>query len=525
MHHQSLKENVISSLLSSAIISGCDLSVSDDECSDDESLRQVGVSTSFSGVGVGSAAARAGASMAWDDVALRTELAVASLARPRLVNSASLNNLSQHACAPPAERALPRRSFTGIRPPTGLLGKSSAKKAVEIVHVSNDDEQHMVLKKFLRAHSFDVKHANGAERLLDMLQCRNSLCGVEAFPDIVLMESELQGMSCVEAIKVTRLLYPQAPMPVIVVGDANMPETEVCLALQAGAVDYMCNPITRQALLARIGVQLNLQNFWHAKVEAAQNEHLLQKILPHNVIERLKDGQTCISDELDEVSILFSDIKGFTNLAASINTVQLIDLLDSLFGTFDTLTDKHGVYKVETIGDAYMVVSGHDNESREDHMLRLMAMAQDMLRAAHDLPMPGDGHLQIRIGIHTGPAYAGVVGRKCPRYCLFGETVTVANKMESSGYPQTIHCTESSRRCYLARGGDMGFESLGMCNPTGKEVMETYVARVWDWEEAVHARLECSIEGSSDSDSSVNSISPADSPVSPLLLRECCIPE
>jgi len=112
----------------------------------------------------------------------------------------------------------------------------------------------------------------------------------------------------------------------------------------------MANPLTRQALLARIGVQLNLQKFWQSKVEAAQNEHLLQKILPSSVIQRLKFGKSCISDELDQVSVLFSDIKGFTSLAASIDTVELIDILDTLFSSFDSLTDKYGVYKIETIG-------------------------------------------------------------------------------------------------------------------------------------------------------------------------------
>lgn len=173
-------------------------------------------------------------------------------------------------------------------------------------------------------------------------------------------------------------------------------------------------------------------------------------------------------------------------------------------------------------GDAYMVVSGHDDESKADQMQRLMGMAQDMLKEVQAQNLPNDGILQIRIGIHTGPAYAGVVGRKCPRYCLFGETVTVANKMESNGYPQTIHVSERAKACYEATGGTQDFESLGVSNPTGKERMETWVVKQGNWQGAVNSRAENLMAMSDCSVSSRDSMfdDGCSSPFSPLSLED-----
>ena len=134
-----------------------------------------------------------------------------------------------------------------------------------------------------------------------------------------------------------------------------------------------------------------------------------------------------------QVTVLFSDIVGFTNISSEVPSLEVMDMLHDLFLQFDDLAEKHGCYKVETIGDAYMVAAGCPDKC-DDHAVRMAHMAIDMARAAAAVTSPLDGEpLRIRIGIHSGPVKAGVVGRARPRYCLFGDTVNVASRMESNG--------------------------------------------------------------------------------------------
>ena len=132
-------------------------------------------------------------------------------------------------------------------------------------------------------------------------------------------------------------------------------------------------------------------------------------MLPQNVIRRLKDGDTGISQSHDSVTILFSDVVSFTSMSASINTGMLVKILNEMFTAFDKLCDTYGVYKVETIGDAYMVVCGH--AGHQDHAKRVIDMGRAMLREVKKIIRPHSNgkHLQIRVGIHTGPAMSGVV--------------------------------------------------------------------------------------------------------------------
>ncbi|CAL1533556.1 unnamed protein product [Lymnaea stagnalis] len=174
-------------------------------------------------------------------------------------------------------------------------------------------------------------------------------------------------------------------------------------------------------------------------------------MLPPVVADKLRSGQTVEAESYEAVSIYFSDIVGFTTISSKCTPMQVVDLLNSLYSTFDTRIDTYDVYKVETIGDAYMVASGVPIRNGDKHAEEIATMSIDLLTAIKQIQAPNveDGKLKIRIGIHTGPCVAGVVGHKMPRYCLFGDTVNTASRMESSSQPMRIHCSKPMRDMLL----------------------------------------------------------------------------
>uniref|UniRef100_F6SW71 Guanylate cyclase n=1 Tax=Ciona intestinalis TaxID=7719 RepID=F6SW71_CIOIN len=169
--------------------------------------------------------------------------------------------------------------------------------------------------------------------------------------------------------------------------------------------------------------------------EKRKADDLLYQMLPVPVVDRLKRGDSVPAEAFESVTILFSDIVGFTSLSASSNPMQIVNLLNDLYTCFDAIIDNFDVYKVETIGDAYMLVSGLPVRNGIRHATEIARTALALLRAVGGFKIrhrPNE-QLKLRIGIHTGPCCAGVVGLKMPRYCLFGDTVNTASRMESSG--------------------------------------------------------------------------------------------
>jgi adenylate cyclase len=176
------------------------------------------------------------------------------------------------------------------------------------------------------------------------------------------------------------------------------------------------------------------------------SEKLLANILPGSIASQLKrnPGKT-IADSHDDVTILFADIVDFSPRAQSQNATELVNLLNNLFTCFDLLAEKHGLEKIKTIGDAFMVAGGLP-EPQTDHAERIAYMALDMMEEIHKYSKETGDNLELRIGIHTGPVVAGVIGTQKPLYDVWGDTVNIASRLESVGTVGGIQVTNCTKR-------------------------------------------------------------------------------
>ena len=210
-----------------------------------------------------------------------------------------------------------------------------------------------------------------------------------------------------------------------------------------------------------------------AKLEAeyARSENLLYNLLPEGIAARLKlEPDTTIADDLPKVAILFADIVDFTPRAATFPPDKIVSFLNTIFSRFDELAEKHGLEKIKTIGDAYMVAAGMPSPVG-DPVHRIAQMALDMHEAVEELSTEFPDGLQIRVGLHAGPAVAGVIGNKKLFYDVWGETVNTASRMESHGEPGRIQVTGPAHE---ELKGDYHFEHRGILNIKGMGAVETW---------------------------------------------------
>ncbi|XP_052688303.1 guanylate cyclase 32E-like isoform X1 [Crassostrea angulata] len=209
--------------------------------------------------------------------------------------------------------------------------------------------------------------------------------------------------------------------------------------------------------------------------EKQMTENLLYRMLPRPIANKLKRGQYVNPESYDCVTMYFSDIVGFTALSAESTPMQVIDMLNELYTCFDSIIAHYDVYKVETIGDAYLVVSGLPIRNGDNHAGEIASMSLKLLSAilSFKIKHRPDDTLKLRIGIHSGPVVAGVVGLRMPRFTLFGDTVNTASRMETNGLPLKIHCS-SQFKAILDKLGGYTLSERGYVSMKGKGDQFTY---------------------------------------------------
>lgn len=362
--------------------------------------------------------------------------------------------------------------------------------SVLILTVDDEPTNHLVIEEIVTSQGYQT-HSE--------LDAREALKWVDAspvLPDLILLDCMMPEMSGQEFCVELRKTVPDAVVPVIMIS-AKTDEENIVNGLSHGCNDFICKPVKQGELLARISAQLRVKAdaTWVQSIvkgvleDDSEAMNILQTILPEPIISRIQEGQHVIGDAYDHVVVMFSDIVGFSTMSSTMSAVEVFLMLTNLYYAFDRLVDKFGVYKVETIGDGYMIAAGHDEDPAKaaigTPLERMMKMGTAMLEAVKTFKPPSsDGKkFEIRLGVHCGPAYAGVIGMKCPRYCFLGDTVNVASRMESNSFPSCMHVSDAVVKG-LSKQGDM-FVPLGERAIKGKGNMFTHLYKVGDWEEAV----------------------------------------
>ncbi len=294
---------------------------------------------------------------------------------------------------------------------------------------------------------------------------------------LILLDILMPDLSGYEILGRNQALLKERNIPVIVVSSLDEQET-VYRCLESGAEDFVTKPINFMILAARINSALDRKYLLDreeehlAKIESEKlkNEELLLNILPQPIAMRMKANEYLIADSVDNCSILFGDIVGFTPLSQALGAVKIVEILNKIFTEFDDYCEELGVEKIKTIGDNYMVACGVPTADSE-HAIKTVAMGTKMMAFVNALPLIQGHRISMRIGVHSGSAVAGVIGKKKFVYDLWGDAVNTAGRMESHGLPNEIHLSAVTAELV---SGAFDLVSRGPIEIKGIGSMETF---------------------------------------------------
>jgi class 3 adenylate cyclase/CheY-like chemotaxis protein len=307
-----------------------------------------------------------------------------------------------------------------------------------------------------------VARADSGRRALEIVE-------VEDF-DLILLDllmPDLNGFQVLQRLKADERLHD---IPVIMISGLQDVDS-VIRCIETGAEDYLPKPFNPVLLRARINACLERKR-WRDRerryverieLERQRHETLLRNILPGQIVTRLNNGEVVIADRVEEATILFADLVGFTAVASRVTPAVLVDNLNRIFSAFDDLCRRSGIEKIKTIGDAYMAAAGLP-VPRPDHADAIADFALAMLDTLKAVNATIDVPFQIRIGIHTGPVVAGVIGSHRFLYDIWGDAVNLASRLESHSLPGRIHVSPQTSELLASR---YELEHRGLINLRG----------------------------------------------------------
>jgi adenylate cyclase len=344
----------------------------------------------------------------------------------------------------------------GLSPEQALeLQRAESAQSVRDAHIlvaEDEDAMRAVLLMMLRTLGYsNLAEVHDGEQALAALREREF--------DLLITDMQMPAMDGFALLQTIKDDPFMRHLPVIVASGLNQLDA-VARCIELGAEDFLPKPVNPTILRARVHASLERKRLRDLdrlrliqlqqekqllEIEKEKSERLLLNILPQPIAERLKHGERNIAERFAEVTVLFADIVDFTLLANETDPEDLVTLLNELFSRFDRLAERHGLEKIKTIGDSYLVVGGLPLP-RPDHAEAVAEMALEMLASVRDLNSDSGIDLRVRIGLNTGPVVAGVIGRKKFTYDLWGSAVNLASRMQSHGLPNHIHLSEGTRR-------------------------------------------------------------------------------
>lgn len=343
------------------------------------------------------------------------------------------------------------------------MGSKVLRRAERVILAVDDDALiRRSLSRWLRARGYTAHIAECGEEALRLLESHPEI-------QVVISDNDMPGMTGLELLEEIRRRFPKV-FRIMLTGTGDLRlvmrainENEIYRFVEKPWNDEILSSALHLAFESS-ALQAELDR------ERARSEQLLLNVLPPPIAERLKRGDTPIADTFPDVTILFTDLVGFTELSARLPAAALVEILNEIFSEFDALAAKHGVEKIKTIGDAYLAVAGIPIP-REDHAAVIADMALEMLRVQQEFSHRRDLPLQMRVGINTGPVVAGVIGKHKFAYDLWGDAVNVASRMESHGMAGRIQLSESTHRRLADR---YVTEERGVVDIKGKGPMPTW---------------------------------------------------
>ncbi len=338
-----------------------------------------------------------------------------------------------------------------------------------VLIVDDNEDNRIVLARRLERQGLGVASAVNGVHALEMLTSSDY--------DLVLLDIMMPEMNGYQVLEHLKGHPDLRHIPVIIISAVDEFES-VVRCIELGAEDYLMKPFNKIMLRARIGATLEKKRLRDQEkeftrllaIEQEKSDRLLLNILPEPVAERLKQGESPIADNHTDVTVLFADIVDFTRHTAELTPYEIVTLLGEIFSRFDQLSEKYRLEKIKTIGDAYMLVGGLLSEEA-NHIEKVAEIALDMLHTIGEYEHHDGSPFTMRVGIHSGPVVAGVIGANKFIYDLWGDTVNVASRMESHGVPGRIQTT---RAVYERLKDRFDFEERGFIPIKGKGEMQTY---------------------------------------------------